>query len=308
MTCGKQFSYPEDFRYHMQYEEKNPKIRFKRPVKVDITDLSCRICFKKFNDMPDIADHLSTAHHIGNIDVKHGFDIQPYKISKDSFTCFYCSEKFVSLRALTRHTQIHYSKNICETCGKAYSSLAKLMSHLRYSHGSSKSFCSKCKKTFKSVDEKRKHLAASKKCWSYVCPICADKFLLPSFRNKHMQSEHNAVKTYSCPECRDVFPTPDKRRSHFVATHTSKFKCECCGRAFHSKNALDQHRRGHYDEKEYKCDVCEKEFLQMKNLKRHMRTHMRVYKCAVCNKHFNQRDGLDTHMEYYHGNTIKSYS
>lgn len=271
-------------------------------IKVDITELRCRACFQNFDNLHDAAAHVSTDHLVSSFDLQHELGVNPFKIYKDSYICFVCSEKFVSIRALSRHTQTHYVQHTCETCGKSYATLDALKVHVNFSHTGAKIFCRKCKIAFDSVEEKQKHFAESRKCWRYSCNVCGGRFLSPTLRNVHMQTEHNAGDKYACPECSEIFSNRTKRRNHFIATHTSKFQCSCCNKTFESKKSLTNHKAVHSAEKRFQCDVCQKEFSRMDGLRQHMPIHMqdKPYKCTICDKQFNQRVSLRTHVASYH--------
>lgn len=311
IVCCKEFDDPEEFRQHMMMldDHKTPYKTLRllmysqsATLKVDITDLRCRVCSNIFHNLEDIAQHLSTAHRISTINLNHDLGVHPFKIYKDVYTCISCPEKFVTLRALSRHTQTHYLRHTCETCGKSYSNLSSLKLHTNFAHLGPKAWCKKCKTMFNSSEEKQKHLTESLSCWLFSCHVCDEKFMSPSLKVKHLQAAHNIATQYTCPECPAVFIDKGKRRTHFTATHTDKFKCSCCNKRIPSKFMLDQHALVHSSEKKFQCHVCSKEFSRKQNLKQHMPIHMKdkPFKCIICGKQFNQRVSWKTHMSSYH--------
>lgn len=271
-------------------------------LKVDITDLRCRVCCNIFDNLDDIAQHVSVVHRVTALNLNYELGVHPFKIYKDVFICLFCPEKFVTLRALSRHTQTHYLRHTCETCGKSYSNLSSLKVHTNFAHLGPKAWCKKCKTMFDSLEQKQKHLAESLSCWLFSCDVCGEKFMSPSLKVKHLHTAHNTSRDYVCPECPEVFIDKGKRRSHFIAAHTEKFKCSCCEKKFSTNSKLVNHSVVHSAEKKFQCNVCLKEFSRKNNLKQHLPIHMddKPYKCIVCNKQFNQRVVWKTHMSSYH--------
>lgn len=285
-------------------------LRPSRPItlKVDITDLKCRICCNAFDNIENIAAHLSIEHRISGLNISHDLGVRPFKIYNGVNSCIFCSEKFVTVRALSRHTQIHYFNNSCETCGKSFTNSGSLKVHTKFAHLGSKTWCQKCKMVFDSSEEKQRHLAESKRCWQYTCHVCGEKFMSLSLKAEHLQVEHNISGHYACPECSEVFTNKTKRQNHFLTAHTDKFKCSCCHKTFPTNYSLVNHSVMHSSEKKFQCKVCLKEFSRKKNLKQHMPIHMadKPYKCETCHKQFNYRVSWKTHMLSYHTEAKKS--
>lgn len=311
--CGEGYEDPAHYRQHMNDEHAifNLKMAFAHVnegfVKVDCTELRCRICSQLFDDLDSVAMHLKRNHNKGlNLDVESG--LQPFKIYKDKLQCALCSWKTYSLRQLSRHTQSHFVKYTCEACGKSYSTKTTLSHHVKYVHHDQERICRKCRKTFSSIELKRTHVSESPKCWPHVCHHCGDRFMSYSLKQSHLISAHGVKKKkYPCAECPEVFENRQKYRSHFKITHTDdNYICTCCGFKFDNKRGLEEHRVVHTKEKLFPCTVCSKTFARKKNLIQHMWIHNehKRFGCSLCNKVFNQRVSWRTHMKAHHPGLI----
>lgn len=242
-------------------------------IKVDITDLRCRVCSNAFDKIENIATHLSSEHSVSNLNISHDLGVHPFKIYKGVNICILCSEKFVTLRALCRHAQTHYLNYTCETCGKSYSNKRSLTDHTKFAHLVFKYRCRKCRLIFNSSEQNQRHKTESRSCWEYSCRVCGQKFRLRSQKQKHLRDAHNDTSGYVCPECPEIFINKSCRQAHFMAAHTDKYKCSYCNKTFSTNTNLTIHSVVHSGEK-FRCDICLKEYSRKKLLKQHMKIHM----------------------------------
>lgn len=311
--CCESYDDPSMYRKHMDEEHQTFNVRMafvhctEGYIKVDCTELRCRLCVESFEDLESVAQHLFNKHE-QPLNLSFELGMQPFKLEKDRIACAICNAKSLCLRQLSRHTQSHFLKYTCDTCGKSYSTITTLKHHISYTHTGQERICRKCKKTFTSLAEKREHLNQSKKCWSHLCSVCGERFLTWNIKQAHMSTVHGAPKrTYVCPECNEVFPDRKKYRVHFKILHTDdNFVCTCCGLKFDTKRNLENHKVIHTKEKLFPCPVCSKSFPRKKNLVQHMWIHseLKRFSCTLCNKQFNQRVSWKTHMKSYHPDLV----
>lgn len=306
--CLQDFEEPHLFRRHM--EDEHPEVGLTVAfahipdgyIKVDVTELRCRVCKQKFENVGAAAEHLLKSHRL-NLDLEHNLGVQPFKFPRGKWMCALCETKFAGLRALSRHTQSHFSKYTCHTCGKSYFSSSSLKLHLRVSHIGDQKICVKCKRTFKTLEERRKHISESPRCWSFACKSCGQRFVSHAHREAHRLKEHGGQKRmFPCTECKEIFPDRYKYNYHYKITHTDDYFTCTCGRKFDTKRNMEKHRVVHTKEKLFPCTVCSKEFSRKKNLVQHMWIHSehKRFECIPCNKQFNQRVSWKTHMKSYH--------
>ncbi|XP_022818924.1 zinc finger protein 729-like isoform X14 [Spodoptera litura] len=309
--CCDSFQDPAKFRDHMTIEHQDFNVRMafahiaEGSVKVDCTDLKCRICLETFPNLELAADHLMNVHN-KNVNPKHDLGLHPFNIFYGKYACAICSEKFSTLALLSKHTHTHFVQYTCDACGKSYASLTSLQCHLRYNcgSGSAKNRCRKCRKMFTSVSERTKHLEKSIRCRQHVCNICGDRFLTWNMKQTHLKESHNVPeKSYNCPECHIVFTKRDKLRLHFKTMHTNDYvECSYCEKKFDNDRNLKKHIVVHTGERNFICPVCSKAFPRKSTLGQHMWIHSAVKKheCKMCDKTFNQRVSWRTHMKSRH--------
>ncbi|XP_045506033.1 gastrula zinc finger protein XlCGF26.1-like isoform X10 [Colias croceus] len=309
--CCDSYDDPQAYRDHMNTEHAQFNVKtafahvgnnYTEYLKVDCTELKCRICTVQLDTLEEISKHLLVAHGKDiNTDVEIG--MQMFKLGQERWVCALCSVKVPCLRELSRHTSSHYHKYTCETCGKSYINRENLQRHAQYGHSDAK-VCMKCKQVFQNTEARRQHILSSEKCWPMSCAFCGMRFLTRKAKFAHCAEVHGqGPKEYKCPECSMVFNKWTPYRAHFVLSHTNNiFTCSFCGLQFDNKRALDEHVVSHTKEKAFTCTVCSKSFARKKNLIQHSWVHSEYkrFECKMCNKQFNQRVSWKTHMKSYH--------
>lgn len=308
--CCESYQEPETFRHHMQTDHREYKSRHAFAhlsygyLKVDITDLRCRICNESFRSLEDIANHLKDSHDLP-IDTEYEPGLLPFRLERDRLSCPICEDRSANMRALSRHVQTHFFQCICEHCGKAYSSNTSLVNHVRYScmkSGEEKQrLCRKCKTVVTSLEE---HLRTSELCRQHICSVCGERFGYWKEKQTHIEVAHGIPKrVYRCPECDMVFKNAGNLSAHFKISHTEDYMvCGFCGLKFDTRYRLDRHMLTHTGEKAFTCDVCSKRFPRKSTLNQHMWIHSDVkrHECKLCDKTFNQKVCWKTHMKMRH--------
>lgn len=102
------------------------------PIKVDISNVSCKLCDDTIDGYVDLKIHLIKKHnHKSNLLTDDG--ILPFKLNLGTFKCGICNEEFTNYMKISRHFNKHYQNYVCEQCGAGFVSQGKLRTH-SYTH------------------------------------------------------------------------------------------------------------------------------------------------------------------------------
>lgn len=246
-----------------------------RLVKVEISNLECKLCREKLENISLLTQHLSRAHSIGITEHL----LVPFKI-EENLKCQVCLENFSVFRLLNIHINRHFQKQVCHICGAGFSNLVFLNLHKTRSH---RIFdCKSCNLTFNTRTDKKNHDATNhgmkfERKLRFPCPFCPERFFQENFKVRHLVEKHG-------------MPKPD-------------FKCSVCLKTFLTKSLCNNHKKNvHNKEKNQECDVCHTFFYTKSDVARHKVTHTgeKKYLCEVCHSIFASRDSLRRHVKRSH--------
>ncbi|XP_050676825.1 zinc finger protein 668-like isoform X12 [Leptidea sinapis] len=218
--CPKILVNMKDLRSHTESHDQTELfskrgIRYYLPIRVDITDLACNICKESIKDLTVLKLHLTETHDIKFLQ-QYPDGVVPFVLTGDEYRCVHCGILFHQFMTLFVHMNKHYQTYVCDTCGKGYSGVHKLRSHLK-SHESG----------------------------NFVCSKCDLNFINRVLRSRHMSVIHGPKQRYRCPICDTTFDSFHSRVRHLDKVHgqRSEYRCEFCPAVFGSAASIYAHVR-----------------------------------------------------------------
>lgn len=278
-------------------------------VKIDVTDISCKLCPQAVKNLEQLIHHLIIAHD-AEYDVSVQNCLLPFKLHKESPSCPTCEQKFISFEYLLRHAnKYHLMHNYkCDICNTSFQGENHLKMHNRYYHregGYTCDYCGVILSTLskKFVHEKNVHLANLS-----TCPHCPETFKSPYLKKQHLANVHGVEELrIKCPYCSNIYPQESIMSRHMRRVHLREknSSCEICGDQFFGAYDLKLHMVKHNGEKKYICSKCGKKFSKKSNLNTHMSTiHQHVgtksFVCNICYKAFAYHSNLKVHIRNLH--------
>ncbi|KAJ0170017.1 hypothetical protein K1T71_014623 [Dendrolimus kikuchii] len=265
--------------------------------------LRCKICTKDVSNYEELKEHVDNCTRLKYSQSKKWNNL-PFKLEKDQLDCPVCKKTFLNYVSLNTHMNVHYPDYICENCGKAFASKARLRGHMR-THEVGSFPCRYCEAVFDRVTKRENHVSKEHKAGvRYACKRC--NITLSSFyaRQKHLAEVHNEeLKRYKCKACPQSYITPGHLSSHVRRDHLNErnHKCDKCDLAFYTKNALKMHMIKHDGERIHTCHVCQKSYQRKKTLREHLRIHDndKRFVCPVCGRAFTQKCTLKGHLKVH---------
>lgn len=314
--CEEQREIPSDLKQHNLEAHGNvgdEVIRVKYVsdlvIRLDITDLKCKLCDEIIDSLEEIMEHLSKRHSkCIHTDIKN--HIIPFKFDTDSLQCVKCKRDFKYFKLLSEHMSEHYRNYECPVCDRAFINKQSMQTH-SYRHKKGVFKCAHCPKVFdsrpkRSVHERVVHALSNK---TRKCAFCDERFSTKDLVQSHEVKVHGVKPTvFSCQACNKSYSSQSS-----LITHRNRFhlmlrphKCSYCDMAFFSKIELRSHVVTHTKTREFKCEMCSKSFGTRCSLNQHIRGHLddRRYKCENCERAFVHRTAWKVHMRSKHGKIV----
>lgn len=251
-------------------------------VYVDISNLVCKLCPEKINDLYDLIDHLITKHDVVyNKDV--GICMVAFKLDNFAVNCLACGASFYTFGPLLHHTNKDHkgtSAILCEVCGQHFKDANLLRLHVKTVHENT----------------------------GLLCPECGEKFETRSKLKTHQKNQHDVDKKYKCLVCSQTFQSHYKRSRHMAAEHKNRqeIKCLHCPKTFVFRSMMMTHLRDtHLKVRNHICGVCGWKAFNSNRLKNHMYKHSgeKNFKCEGCDKAFTTKKIMRAHFLRMHKNT-----
>ncbi|CAH2100699.1 unnamed protein product [Euphydryas editha] len=183
-------------------------------IKVDVSNIHCRMCNCKLETIDFLKKHLINTHE-KFLNQNYNDGILPFKLESDGFECQICCAHFTSFCKINEHMNTHFKNYICDACGKAFVSKSRFRTHVQ-SHEIGSFPCGICDEILETRVARMCHRSRiHKKGIRYTCPHCPEVFTSYYARAKHLVDGHNQQKReYECFTCGKSFETSCKRAAH----------------------------------------------------------------------------------------------
>lgn len=202
------------------------------------------------------------------------------------YRCSQCLLYFKNKTEQEVHTQEKHGQSYyCKFCGKTYSSIPTLKTHIEIKHSPSemKTYtCTICKKMFPTKGRLKVHMIVHSDERPFTCERCGTSFKYKDAFQLHKIHIHEGIprkpsvpKSYTCEFCAGKYASSSALKEHILAKHTEKavfkHKCNMCDKSFLRAVRLESHlNKEHFNRKPYLCSNCGKGFYIDDDRKRHL--------------------------------------
>ena len=257
--CFKNLSLPR-YVYHIREGHKGGLKPHKE--KIEGQRFICKICNKEVQTERSLQRHIMS--HEG----------------KKDYTCDICGKSMTAKYSLTKHIKyVHWKikEFECEECHRKFSNPGDLRNHKIRLHEGGKprdNMCDICGKGFTSKSGMLEHVRhVHEKLKKHKCDLCGKTFSTNHGLKNHKMSIHDEIRKFPCDLCDKTYINDQKLREHKQNVHEGvrNHKCPECHKEFFKKINFDYHVKiVHRGIRDHKCDECGKEFVRKKHLDKHL--------------------------------------
>nr|XP_045615992.1 gastrula zinc finger protein XlCGF57.1-like [Procambarus clarkii] len=219
--------------------------------------------------------------------------------------CLECGKVFSRLGHVKTHMLGHSGDKLhqCTECGKRFSQLGSMKTHMLVHSGEKPHECLECGKRFSRLGSMKTHILVHSGDKPHECPECGKRFSQLGSLKTHILV-HSGDKPHECPECRKRFSHLGGMKTHMlVHSGVRPHECPECGKRFSHLGSMKIHLLVHSGDKPHECPECGKRFSQLGNMKTHILVHSgdKPHECPECGKKFSQLGSMKTHMLVHSG-------
>ncbi|CAH2062221.1 unnamed protein product, partial [Iphiclides podalirius] len=321
--CHTEYALLPELRYHMQSEHANADFKsvFYRMkgnlIKVDISELGCKLCREPLSDVESLMRHFSQQHGLP-VKLNACYGVLPYRLRDGRWVCVCCERSYGGFVDYKRHVSSHYMDHNCDRCGTAFVSRHALRDHQRQVKCHRVAYKPRNGRSTRPRGNAEIILRCSTaypfRMWmsNINCVFCTTKTRDPTAFRDHMATQHAAYDVQAA--------FYKKLGKAFLSVDITDLRCKLCTAPIDGFDHLVEHLMKEHrqpirtdaqpgvlpfrlgDGTVWRCAMCTDRFKDLLSLKRHTHGHFQNYVCDACGEGFITESAMVAHSRTPHEN------